>query len=604
MRVFEANGGRTRIPHQVSVFLNENLKSVTVFEVANQQLFDNFGINYFFENNDDLETLKAVISESSLVLEEPDRAEYGDFQTNEDLAEKVALHLVTKNVSPKIVIEPTCGKGNFIIAALRNFKEIENVFGIEIYKPYVWETKFSIIDFFINNPQDKNSERRPPQISITHCDVFDYDFKSIAKQFTNKELLIIGNPPWVTNSKLGSLNSSNLPKKSNFKNHSGLDAMTGKGNFDIAEFITLKMLEIFQNMKGHLLLLVKNSVIKNIVFDQQKNKYAVSDIEKYCIDSKREFNVSVEASLLYCKLKSNSDNFCTEYNFYINQYPTLQFGWLNDKFVSNIDTYSHTKTIDGVCPFVWRQGLKHDCSIIMELEKAGGDHLNGHYVNGLSEEVKLEDGLVYGLLKSSDLKNTVINQTRKFTIVTQKKVGQETKFIKDDYPKTYQYLIDHQANFDARKSSIYNNKPSFSIFGIGDYSFKPYKVAISGLYKTFYFTLILPQADKPVMLDDTCYLIGFDKIEFAVYTLILLNSETTMQFLQSVTFADAKRTFTKDVLMRIDILEVAKSINETTLKIELDRLNEMYNLNLTLDTWDNFINEMTQISNRQIAMFA
>ena len=71
----------------------------------------------------------------------------------------------------------------------------------------------------------------------------------------------------------------------------------------------------------------------------------------------------------------------------------------------------------------------------MELDK-----VNGHYVNGLNEVVILEEGLVYGMLKSSDLKNTVIHKTRKFTIVTQKKVGQETKFIKDDYPKTYQYL--------------------------------------------------------------------------------------------------------------------------------------------------------------------
>ena len=63
--------------------------------------------------------------------------------------------------------------------------------------------------------------------------------------------------------------------------------MTGKGNFDIAEFITLTMIETFQNMKGNLLLLVKNSVIKNIVFDQNKNRYKISAIEKHCIDSKR-----------------------------------------------------------------------------------------------------------------------------------------------------------------------------------------------------------------------------------------------------------------------------------------------------------------------------
>jgi hypothetical protein len=589
MKVFEAN-----ITHQVSDFLNDNLKKIASFEKANQKMYDAFGIIHFFDNDEELETLKGVLSITNNIIEEPDRAEYGDFQTNSNLANKVTIYLATKNISPEVVIEPTCGKGNFIIASLRNFKNIKNVFGVEIYKPYVWKTKFSIVDFFLSNP---NSNK--PEISIVHCNVFDFDFKAIAKKHSSNDILVIGNPPWVTNSKLGSLNSTNLPKKTNFKNHSGLDAMTGKGNFDIAEFITLTMIETFQNMKGNLLLLVKNSVIKNIVFDQNRNRYKISAIEKHCIDSKKEFNVSVEAALFYCKLNTQPTFDCLEFDFYNNQKSQLKFGWLNDKFVSNIDTYIHTKEIDGECPFVWRQGLKHDCSTVMELDK-----VNGHYVNGMNEEVKLEDGLVYGILKSSDLKNTVINQTRKFTIVTQKKVGQETKYIKTEYPKTYQYLTEHQANFDARKSSIYNNKPLFSIFGIGDYSFKPFKVAISGLYKTFHFTLILQQDNKPVMLDDTCYLIGFDKIEFAVYALILLNSNTTVQFLQSVTFPDAKRTFTKDVLMRIDLLELAKQIDKTDLQTELDTINEKYKFSLTLDLWDSFINEMTPVNNGQMAMFA
>lgn len=588
MKVFEAN-----ISHKVSDFLNQNLRSTSSFELANQKMFDAFGIIHFFDSEEDFETLKEIISHNCNILEEPDRAEYGDFQTNEDLANKVTLQLVSKNSSPEIIVEPTCGKGNFIIASLKNFPNIRNIFGIEIYKPYVWETKFNIVNFFLDNPKTNR-----PVISIAHCNVFDFDFKQIEKQFSGKDILVIGNPPWVTNSKLGSLNSANLPKKTNFKNHSGLDAMTGKGNFDIAEFITITMLETFQKMNGHLLLLVKNSVIKNIVFDQAKNKYCIASIEKHCIDSKKEFNVSVEASLFYCELNTAPEFDCAEFDFYNNQNSYQKFGWLSDKFVSNTDTYIHTKEIDGECPFVWRQGLKHDCSSIMELDK-----VNGHYVNGLNEEVRVEDDLVYGLLKSSDLKNTIISQTRKFTIVTQKKVGQDTKYIKYNYPKTYQYLTEHQENFNARKSSIYNNKPQFSIFGIGDYSFKPYKVAISGLYKTFHFTLILPQADKPVMLDDTCYLIGFDKIEFAVYSLILLNSDKTMQFLQSVTFADAKRTFTKDVLMRIDLLELAKSINKQILETELNQLNDKYKLSLTLNLWNNFLNEMTPTNNEQIAMF-
>ena len=241
MKVFEAN-----ITNEVSVFLGRFLEKITSFELANQEIFGTFGIKDFFENSDELKTLKNVISDAKCILDEPDRAEYGDFQTNTDLSNKVVLHLALKALSPEIIVEPTCGKGNFIVASIRNFSNIKHIFGIEIYKPYVWETKFNIINFFLENP---NKASNKPEISINHCNVFDFDFKQIARQFSDKNILVIGNPPWVTNAKLGSLNSTNLPQKANFKNHSGLDAMTGKGNFDIAEFITLMMLDTFQNMK-------------------------------------------------------------------------------------------------------------------------------------------------------------------------------------------------------------------------------------------------------------------------------------------------------------------------------------------------------------------
>lgn len=601
MQIFKAN-----ITHSVLDYLKSNLKENVCFKEANNLLFNSFGILDFFETEEEFKNLISAISESQNIVSEPDRTEYGDFQTNLNLANNVAEILVNKSSLPQIIIEPTCGKGNFILASLQQFKNVEKIYGIEIYKPYVWECKFNIIDFYLQNLKENK-----PKISIIHSSVFDYNFKQLAKEYTDREILIIGNPPWVTNSQLGSLNSSNLPKKRNFKNHNGLDAITGKGNFDIAEFITINLIETFQKMKGHLALLVKNSVIKNIVYEQENNKFGISEIERYYIDCKKEFNVSVEASLFTCKLNAEPEFECEELNLYNSKNADRtkarskrrfeerkRFGWIKRKFVSNIDTYFDTQQIDGICPFEWRQGIKHDCSSIMELDK-----VNGHFINGLKDKIELEQDLVYGLLKSSDLKNTVISESRKFTIVTQKKVGQETNYIKYDYPKTYQYLTEHQEAFNGRKSSIYNNKPPFSIFGVGDYSFKPYKVAISGLYKTFHFSLVLPQNEKPLMLDDTCYLLGFDNLEFAVYTLLLLNSETNVQFLQSITFSDAKRTFTKDVLMRIDLLRLAENIEISELQTTLNEINKTYNFNLTLDLWEDFIEEMQPIKSGQMQLF-
>jgi len=588
MKIFEAN-----ISLQVCEFLKDFFNNTSSFEIANQKILDFFGINDFFENDNDFKELKKSVSIVSInSVAEPDRAEYGDFQTNKDLANKLAKSLSKNNILPEIIIEPTCRKGNFIIASLSNFKTVKKVFGIEIYKPYIWETKFSILDYFLSNPNDNK-----PEITIKHCNIFDFDFKNISKQYPNEKLLIIGNPPWVTNSKLGSLNSTNLPKKSNFKNQNGLDAMTGKGNFDIAEYITLMLLDVFQTHNGHLALLVKNSVIKNIIFDQKDAKYKIGKIEKYCIDSKKEFNVSVEASLFYCQLNSTPSFQCNELDFYSLEKKS-SFGWLNAKFVSNLANYNENKEIDGQCPFKWRQGIKHDCSNVMELERE-----NECFINKLSQKIKLEEDLIYGFLKSSDLKNTVIKNTRKQVIITQTKVGQDTSYIQHLYPKTYNYLKSNITYFQARKSSIYKGKPHFSIFGIGDYSFKSYKVAISGLYKTYHFTLVLPQDNKPIMLDDTCYFIGFDKIEFAVYTLILLNHSKTEEFLKSITFSDAKRVFTKDILMRLDLLNITQTISQKEIEEQINFLNNKYNLSINLSHWNSFINTITPKKAKQLTIF-
>ncbi len=232
--------------------------------------------------------------------------------------------------------------------------------------------------------------------------------------------------------------------------------------------------------------------------------------------------------------------------------------------VYSVSEYDSANDIDGKSQFIWRQGIKHDCSKIMEFEK-----FNGHYINGFKEEIFFEKDLIFGLLKSSDLKETETNNYRKSTIVTQKKIGQDTKYIKRDFPLTFEYLRKNKDFFEKRKSTIYKGKPDFSIFGIGDYSFAYYKIGISGMYKTTHFTLILPDNEKPIMLDDTCYFIGFDNLKHAKIAHFLLNSGDVQKFLKSIIFPDSKRSITKDILMRIDFSKAYELIDFNFIKKSL-----------------------------------
>ncbi|MDR0973442.1 MAG: hypothetical protein LBM61_05595, partial [Prevotellaceae bacterium] len=206
-------------------FVRELLAEIESHQIANDLLYQYFGIRSFFLDDAELNQIKIFINKPDESIERTDRAEYGDFQTNAHLALHVTNLIAEKGISPNVVIEPTCGVGNFMVASLATFKGIKVLFGIDIYKPYTWECKFNIIDYYLDNsPTDK------PDIYIMHANVFEYDFNSIRKKYHHDNILIVGNPPWVTNSMLGSLNSSNIPRKSNFKNQNGIDAITGKGN--------------------------------------------------------------------------------------------------------------------------------------------------------------------------------------------------------------------------------------------------------------------------------------------------------------------------------------------------------------------------------------
>src|SRR5438105_15334443 len=161
--------------------------------------------------------------------------EYGDFQTPLPLAKFACQRLVQMGYRPKILIEPTCGEGNFIIAALEAFPSIRKVFGLEIQEGCVAKCKARLLATLWSRAGLKR------EIHIKQGNIFTEPLTPGVLKISEDDVLVLGNPPWVTNTALSALESTNLPAKSNFKGHSGLDAMTGKSSFEIAEFIILQL---------------------------------------------------------------------------------------------------------------------------------------------------------------------------------------------------------------------------------------------------------------------------------------------------------------------------------------------------------------------------
>ena len=263
-------------------FLKRHFYDIDILRQANEYINQLCGIKTFFGNEHDFSLFQEMLKPSGAISEAEDRREYGDFQTPAMLSDSVCSLITGDNFSPEILIEPTFGKGSFVISALKTFPDLKHVYGTEIFEPYCWQTKFAILELFIENP-----ELNKPSISLFCEDIFRFDFNKIGQYIDKKNVLVIGNPPWVTNAELSSLGSRNLPTKSNFKSHNGLEAITGKGNFDIGEYIILMMLNSFATHNGYLAMLAKNSVIKNIIHDLPRTDYSISDIAALSLMQRR-----------------------------------------------------------------------------------------------------------------------------------------------------------------------------------------------------------------------------------------------------------------------------------------------------------------------------
>jgi hypothetical protein len=228
------------------------------------------------------------------------------------------------------------------------------------------------------------------------------------------------------------------------------------------------------------------------------------------------------------------------------------------ELVADVNAYAQLRDLDGLSYYKWRSGVKHDAARVMELtrEQSG-------YKNGLGELVHIEDAYLYPLLKSSDLANRKLIPS-KYVLLTQKQPSDDTSGIKTRAPNTWNYLLSHADILDGRQSMIYQKRPRFSIFGIGEYSFAPWKVAVSGFYKSLRFQVIGSFQGKPFAVDDTCYFVPCESKQEAAFVEGLMNSDLCQRFLHSLAFMDAKRPITIDILNRVDLRRLANRLGMET----------------------------------------
>lgn len=464
----------------------------------------------------------------------------GDFQTPPALAAALC-RAVASRTAPASLLEPSCGRGSLIDAALAAFPKLEALRGVELHPEHLEAARRAL-------PED-------PRLDLRRGDIFALPQEAWLEGLP-EPVLILANPPWITMSRRGKLAAGRGPARSR-QQAGGLASLLGGSNFDVAEWLLRRLIDASRGRAVVLAVLCKLSVARRVLAALWAGEGPAprrAELRRFC--ARRHFKAAVEACALILDLSGPpGPKRCAVYESLEAAQPGSCWEQIGADMAADAEAYrawSHLQADeDRAAP--WRSGVKHDCARVMELTALGG----GRYRNGLGEEVELEPGPIYPLLKSSDLARG--RAPRKVLLIPQRSLAEDPETsLSASAPRVLAYLCRHGAALDGRGSSIYRGRPRFAVFGLGPYSFAPWKVGISGFYRGLSFRLIGPREGRPVMLDDTGYFLPFDDEARAREAAAVLNAAAARAFYESRVFWDAKRPITLALLRRLDLEAAAK----------------------------------------------
>jgi hypothetical protein len=482
------------------------------------------------------------------------RRDLGDFQTPPELAAAVLDCLGPIGRRWSRVLEPTCGEGHFIAALLAQTFPPREIQAVEIQHNHCAAARAL-------SAGDANW--RGTHVRIHQADLFGIDLRNDLQWGEKGRLLVVGNPPWVTSAQLGRLEASVRPPKRRISGLDGFAALTGSSNFDVAEAVWLKLITELADQAATIALLCKTSVARRILERAHRERLPIAKASMRRLDAARWFRAAVDACLFQVELGPPEGLrgipvYASLAQQRADSIMSFSDGWL----IADREAYSASSLVEGACPLTWRQGVKHDAAAVMELAREAG---TGRLTNRAGEILDVEPEFVYPLIKGGDVALDAANPERA-VLVTQQRIGDDTRALGERAPRLWRYLQTHSASFIKRRSSIYRGQPPFGMFGIGPYSFAPFKVAIGGFNKEPRFRALGPRGGKPIMLDDTCYFLACSSAAEAAVLTALCNDPITLAFLRCASFKSAKRPFTKALLQRIDLEAILSQSDRRALR--------------------------------------
>ncbi|UPW01444.1 SAM-dependent methyltransferase [Halorussus gelatinilyticus] len=525
------------------------------------------------------------------------RLALGEYHTPRGVAELAVDALDVDDYEGATFLDPGCGSGVFPsvcierkIAAMddRSPEEIlanvtSTVVGIDLNPVAVTSTKLHYLLSLLPVLEAADGEDAPREIELP---VFLTDALGLTREddlsldgeaFDPAADYLVGNPPWIPWSRLPERVKARWreldddPDAPDLLPHEGAASRLGFANDDVSLPFVWVCIDRYLNDGGGASFVLKRAVSKGPAGKLLRTlrvgdrPLALSRVHDF--DRLRPFGEQVGANAAVYALRADADP----------EFPVETTAWTEPEGserspdFSSADAMARSLDREATALVPVDEGDATSAWVRADAERAALGECAHRIRHGVKDDAQavfsidrerladLEDEFVYPYVKSRHVVKYGLFG-HELRLVPLRKANEDNEAeLRDQYPKTYDYLESHRESLESRSSSWLDKGPFYNVFGLGDYTWSEYKVAWCRLGFKPHFAVVSTVEDedvgeKPVVPGDHFMFVGTDSEAEAHFLCALLNSAPYQRSLRHVA-SEGKASLSKSVVSNLALPE-------------------------------------------------
>ncbi|WP_336328765.1 N-6 DNA methylase [Halovenus sp. HT40] len=513
------------------------------------------------------------------------RLALGEYYTPRGVAELAVDALESATIADASMLDPGCGSGVFLAVCIERKREAmadrdpseivgtitDSVIGVDLNPVAVRTSKLSYLLALAPVLGSDGVQRVDLPVFCTDAlGLSDEEPITVGEASPPQVDFLVGNPPWITWDRLSEDLKTRLRERYvddlGLLPHEGASARLGHSNDDISiPFVWICIHRYLREggqasfvMKRDLLTGPAGSVLRRLrVGDRPLSVTRVHDFAGL-----RPFGEQVGADAAIYTIRADADpSFPVETTAWAVGDGDADFSTLATVGESLERAETALAPLDGeVIGSAWirediergalgataheiRHGVKDDAEAVFSVDRSRLD--------------ELEDRLVYPYIKSRHVVKYGLFGHELRLVPVRKANEDNESLLQEQYPATYEYLNSHREQLAERSSSWLDDGPFYNIFGVGEYTWAPYKVVWCRLGFKPHFAVVSTVEDpdlseKLVVPGDHYMFIGTDDEREAHALCALLNSAVYQKSLQGIA-SEGKSSLSKAVVSELEL---------------------------------------------------